>query len=653
MKLALLLLLPILSFSQTNFSGYPVYAGNDLGVTYNPTGTVFKIWAPMATEACVRIYAAGSGGEALQKVAMKKQPKGVWAVAVPGDIRDRYYTFQIAKDEKWLNESPDPYAKAVGVNGKRGMVVDLTATNPTGWARDKGPVVKNATDIVLYESHIRDFSVSPDSGIKAKAKFLGMTEKGTKSRDGLATGIDHLKELGITHIHLLPSFDFNSADESKSNPRYNWGYDPLNYNVPEGSYASDATDGKVRIREFKQMVQAFHADGIGVIMDVVYNHTANKESVFNQFAPDYFYRQNADGSYSNGTGCGNEIASERPMVQKFIIESVAYWATEYHVDGFRFDLMGVHDIETMNMISDKLHTINPSIFIYGEGWAAGDSPLPENRRAVKKNVSQLRHIAVFSDDLRDGLRGPFSKVTEKGFASGKKESAESVKFGIVAATPNPQIDYKKVSYSHEAWASEPYQTISYASCHDDNTLFDRLKIANPAASEAELIKMDKLSQLIVLTSQGVPFIHSGAELLRTKQGVANSYKSPDSINEIDWSRKLKYKNVFDYYRGLIALRKKHPAFRMPTAKMIGEHLRFIETQDPLLIAYRLEDHANGDEWKDILVLLNGDSSEKSFALPDGKWTIVVDGNQINEKGIGKAGATVVIPATTALVLIRQ
>jgi pullulanase len=653
MKLFMLLFLPTLALSQIQLQEYPNYTGTYLGVTYTTKGTTFKVWAPKASQVTLRLYAAGAGGEALKSIALVKGTQGTWQTIVAKDLKNTYYTFQVMQNGKWLLETPDSYAKAVGVNGKRGMVVNLKETNPKDWTLDKGPVVKNATDMVLYESHIRDFSIDAHSGMTYKGKFLGVVEKGTKSAEGLSTGIDHLKELGITHIHLLPAFDFNSVDESKPEvAQYNWGYDPLNYNVPEGSYASNATDGTVRIKEFKAMVQGFHSNGLGVIMDVVYNHTSGRDSSFNQLVPDYFYRQNADGSYSDATGCGNEVASERAMVRKFMIESVSYWAKEYHVDGFRFDLMGVHDIQTMNDISAALHKINPSIFIYGEGWTAGASPLDEKLRAVKKNVYQLKKIAAFSDDIRDGLHGPYDKVKETGFVGGKTGTAESVKFGIVGAVSHPQINYKKVNHSDAPWAAEPSQSINYASCHDDNTLFDRLKIANPEASEADLIKMDKLAQLTVFLSQGVPFIHSGAEMLRTKQGIANSYKSPDSINAIDWSRKSKYKAVFTYYQSLLAMRKNHPAFRMPTAKMIQEHLTFSESKDPLLIQFQISNNANGDAWKDILIVLNGDKTDKNSTLPEGNWTVVANGEVVNEKGIEKASGTIAVGRISALVLFK-
>ena len=623
---------------KSPFDSYPVYAGSDLGVKYSPLKTTFKVWAPKASEVKLRLYDAGEGGDAINTVDMTKGINGTWRTVINKDIKNKYYTFQIKRDGNWLLEAPDIYAKAVGINGHRGMVADMASTNPAGWQNDRRPALKNATDIVIYETHIRDISIAPNSGIKHKGKFLGLAETGTKSPDGESTGLDHIKELGITHVHILPAFDFNSIDEKKPYEKYNWGYDPLNYNVPEGSYSTNPYNGNIRIKEFKTMVQAMHKKGLRVILDVVYNHTSDiKNANFSQFAPGYFYRQNPDGSYSNATACGNEVASERPMVRKFMIESVLYWAGEYHLDGFRFDLMGVHDIETMNQISAALHKINPTIFIYGEGWTAGNSPLPEAQRAVKVNTAKLDKIAVFSDDIRDGLHGGWSNIKEKGFVSGAADKAESIKFGIVASTPNKQVDYSKVNYSKAAWAAQPYQTITYASCHDDNTLFDRLKISNPDASEADLIKMDKLANAIVLTSQGVPFLHSGAELLRTKRGVANSYNSPDSINQIDWSRKIKYKAVFEYYKGLIALRKSHPAFRMPSTKMIQDNLKFIDTGDAGVIAYSISNNANGDKWKNILVVLNGNTSAKSVKLPSGKWRLVADGEVVNQRGIKTVG----------------
>jgi len=639
------------------FSNYPVYSGKDLGVKYTPQKTTFKVWAPMASAVTLRLYSAGEGGEAQNPISMtkgsKKNTLGCWVAVVNGDIKNKYYTFQVMQDGKWLLERPDIYAKAVGINGMRGMVADMASTNPPNWKNDKKPPLKNFNDIVIYETHIRDISVDPNSGITNKGKFLGLAETGTKSPDGEATGLDYIKELGVTHVHLLPAFDFNSVDETKpATGQYNWGYDPLNYNVPEGSYSTNPYDGNVRIKEFKKMVQTLHKNGLRVILDVVYNHTSDiNNSNFSQFAPGYFYRHNPNGTYSNATGCGNEVASEMPMVRKFMIESVVYWAREYHLDGFRFDLMGVHDIETMNQISDTLHKIDPTIFIYGEGWTAGNSPMPEDLRAVKKNMAKLHEVAAFSDDIRDGIKGGWSDIKEKGFVSGNTAMDESIKSGIIASTPNNQVNYSKVNYSKAPWAAQPFQTITYVSCHDDNTLWDRLKISNPNATEADLIKMDKLANAIVLTSQGVAFLHSGAELLRTKQGIANSYNKPDSINQIDWTRKTKYKAVFEYYKGLVALRRHHAAFRMPSTQMIQQNLAFIDTGIPGLICYQISSNANGDSWKNIIVILNGNASGKTVKLPAGNWTLVADGDTINEAGI-KTGVSgnIDVNGTAAYVL---
>ncbi|HVV55130.1 MAG TPA: type I pullulanase, partial [Mucilaginibacter sp.] len=640
--------------NKQSYGDYPVYSGNDLGVNYTPAKTQFRIWAPTASAVKLRFYAAGNGGKALQTISMEKAEKGTWHAEIDRNLKNTYYTFQAQIGGRWRQERPDIYAKAVGVNGKRGMVADLKSTDPKGWSKDKRPPLKNFDDIIIYELHIRDLSMNPNSGIKHKGKFLGLTEMGTRSPEGEMTGLDHIKSLGVTHIHLLPSFDFNSIDETKPEAnQFNWGYDPLNYDVPEGSYSTNPYDGNVRIREFKQMVETLHANGLRVILDVVYNHTSDTSSNFNQFVPGYYYRHTAKGAYSNATGCGNETASERPMMRKFMIASVVYWAKEYHLDGFRFDLMGVHDIETMNDISAALHKVDPTIFIYGEGWAAGNSPLPESLRAVKKNAAELHEIGVFNDDMRDGIKGGWNNIKSKGFVSGAPGLDESVKFGIAGSVRHPQIDYSKVNYSKAPWAAEPYQSINYVSCHDDNTLWDKLKISNPNASEADLIKMDKLSNAIVLTSQGVAFLHAGVEMLRTKQGISNSFNSPDSINALDWSRLSKYKEVNNYYKGLIALRKDHPAFRMPSADMIREHLKFSDTGTSNLIAYQLTGNANGDSWKNILVIFNGNTRDKKIKIPAGTWTLAADGDTVNQTGIRKIDSgEIAIPATSAFILYQ-
>lgn len=639
----------------TGFDQYPVYDGNDLGLTYAPDKSIFKLWSPAAQAAKVYIYESALGGRPVLSKDMTKGNQGVWEAVFEENIKARYYTFQIQHKGKWLEEAVDPYAKAVGVNGKRAMIIELRETDPEGWENDRKPSLAGFNDIIIYELHVRDLSIHPESGIKNKGKYLGLTETGTKSPQGESTGIDHISDLGVTHVHLLPVYDFLSVDETKLEAnKYNWGYDPQNYNVPEGSYATDPTGAAMRIREFKQMVKAMHDKGLRVIMDVVYNHTGVTEtSNFNLLAPGYYYRQNADGSFSNASACGNETASDRPMMRKFIIESVKYWAQEYHIDGFRFDLMGIHDIETMNQVSEALHAIDPTIFIYGEGWTAGGSPLPDSLRALKANVLKLNKVAAFSDDIRDAIKGHVFTPTEKGYISGKPGLEESIKFGVVASTQHPQVNYDSVNYSKAPWAPEPYQTITYESCHDNHTLWDRIAVANPDASEADRIRMNKLAAAIVLTSQGVSFLHAGEEMLRTKNGVENSFESPDEINRFDWSRKAKYKDVVNYYRGLIALRKKHPAFRMPSTALIQKHLEFLDTQENNLVAYRLKDNANGDAWKEILVIYNGNAAAKKMTIPAGNWTIAVNDAGVDEKGLDKAsGGQVNVAATSALVLYR-
>ena len=613
--------------AQTNTASFPGYTGNDLGLTYSPKQSSFRIWAPTADKAELRLYEHAALGQPLRSVSMTKSAQGTWTALLKGDQIGKYYTFSVLYKGEWLDEVPDPYAKAVGINGVRAMVVDLLKTNPPGWNSDRSPGLKSKTDAIIYELHVRDASIDPNSGIKNKGKYLGLTETGSKNKDGLPTGLDHLVELGVTHIHLLPVFDYNSVNEVLLQKPYNWGYDPLNYNCPEGSYSTNAIDGNVRIREFKQLVKTFHDKGLSVVMDVVYNHTGlTDHSNFNQLVPGYYYRHDAKGELSNATGCNNETASEKAMMRKFILESVLYWVKEYHVDGFRFDLMGVHDIETMNLISKELHKIKPGILLYGEGWTAGASPLPDNMRALKQNVSKLDGIAVFSDDIRDGIKGSVFDAADKGFASGKPGMEESIKFGIVAACQHPQVDYKKVNYSKAAYAIAPANVISYAECHDNNTLWDKLAISAPNATPEERRNMHKLALSIVLTSQGISFLHAGTEFLRSKKGVENSYNSPDSINEIDWNLKTINKDVFDYVQQLIKMRKLHPAFRMQTAEQLQKNIHFDEAAPAGVISYEINGAAVGDSWKKIQVWFNGSNVERTVHLHENAWKKVVENN---------------------------
>lgn len=631
---------------------YPIYEGKDLGFIYSPESTSFRLWSPAAQEVKLNIYSSGHGDNLEITHAMKRDKSGTWTYQFNGNLKDKYYTYQVMQNGTWLQEKPDIYAVAVGVNGQRSMIVDLDETDPEDWNTDERPILSSYTDIIIYELQIRDMTIHPSSGSSAPGKYKGLVETGTKSPKGLSTGIDHIKELGVTHVHLLPTFDHRSIDETRlDEPQYNWGYDPLNYNVPEGSFSTNPFDGKVRIQEFKEMVQAFHQKGIRVILDVVYNHTGQTEdSNFNQLVPLYYYRQNEAGGFSDASACGNETASERAMMRKYIVESVQYWVKEYHLDGFRFDLMGIHDIETMNEVSAAVRAIDPSIFVYGEGWTAGTSPLPTEQQALKANTYKMEKVAAFSDDLRDGLKGSVFRHEERGFVSKQVGLKESIKFGIVASTQHPQVNYEVVNYSNAPWASEPSQTINYVSCHDNHTLWDKLTISNPEATEEELIQMHQLAETIVLTSQGVPFIHAGMEFLRTKQGVENSFESPDEINQIDWTRKEKYEEVFEYYKGLIALRKNHPAFRMTSTEQIQKHLEFLDYSGENFLAYWLKDNANIDNWKDIVVLLNGSELNKTINLPKDRWTLVADGKVVNENGLRKSGSTITIPARTAFIL---
>lgn len=657
-----LLYLILLTTCQNNmpntyetYDDYPVYEGNDLGLTYNPQQSTFKIWAPTADQARIHLYEKGLGGDPIETMDLNRDKQGVWEISIDGDLKNNFYTFQVNIDGQWLDEVPDPYAKAVGANGLRAMVVDLKETDPEGWADDRRPPLEGYQDIIIYELHVRDLSIHEASGIKNKGQFLGLTETGTTNEAGLPTGLDHIKSMGVTHVHLLPSFDFRSLDETRpEDDQYNWGYDPLNYNVPEGIYSTDPYDGKVRIREFKQMVKALHEAGLRVVLDVVYNHTGfTEQSNFNQLVPGYYYRQDTMGNFADGSACGNETASERPMMRKFMLESVRHWIEEYHLDGFRFDLMALHDIETMNQISEMARNINPSIFIYGEGWQAGGSPLEEDKQANKFNASLLNHIAVFSDDIRDAIKGHVFTPEQGGFVSGRKGLKESIKFGIVASTEHPQVDYTKINYSEAPYADSPLKTITYTSCHDNNTLWDKIELTRPETSEKDRIKMHKLALTIVLTSQGAPFLHAGSEFLRTKQGVENSFESPDSINQIDWARKTEYQEVVEYVQELIRLRKAHPAFRMTTTDQLQEHLDFFETDNDLLVAYRLKNHANGDDWENIIVAFNGNEEGQDLILPEGDWKLILDGEKILEEPTAAIiNEKINVPAYSAVIIIK-
>ncbi|NRB62988.1 MAG: type I pullulanase [Saprospiraceae bacterium] len=636
-----------------SFAEYPIYTGDDLGLTYSPNESQFRVWSPSAEAVQLHIYDHDLDGKPIRTVALDPSESGTWYVKLKGDLAGKYYAFQTQQKGVWLQEVADPYVRAVGANGKRGQVINLDATDPTGWAGDRRPALRAPTDMIIYEVHVRDFSIAETSGMQNRGKFLAFTEKSTVGTAGQSTGLDHLSEMGITHVHLLPSFDFKSIDETAlEEGKYNWGYDPQHYNVPEGSYATNPHDGAARITEFKQLVQALHRRGIRVILDVVYNHTGYTEtSNLNQLVPGYYYRQTDSGGFSNASGCGNETASDRAMMRKLIVESVAYWAEEYHLDGFRFDLMGIHDQETMREVAQTLHRIDPSIFVYGEGWTAGESPLPDHDRALKKYIHQMAGVAAFSDDLRDAIKGHVFTHDQPGFVSGKKGLTESIKFGVVASTFHPQVDYSAVNYSDSAWAEVPAQTINYASCHDNHTLWDRLELSRPDVPLDQRIKMHRLALTIVLTAQGVPFLHAGTEFLRTKDGIENSYESPDAINQIDWSRKDEHKETVEYVKGLIRLRKEHPAFRLQSAADIRQHLTFLETESDHVVAFRLFGRSVGDPWEHIVVAYNGGDTLALQTLPAGEWMQVLNGNQVKLSGIQRVrGQRIQLPPNTAGVL---
>ena len=583
-----------------------------------PHQTTFMLNAPQ--QPTLRLYADGEGGKPLQQYKMRAAGKHRWTLTLKRNLQGKFYTFDIGR-----GETPGVFATAVGVNGKRAAIIDRTTTNPAGWAQDKRPALISPADQVIYELHVRDFTHKMPNNAHPD-KFLGVAD---------TAALAHLKRLGVTAVHLLPSFDFSSIDETKPHlPAYNWGYDPQNYNVPEGSYATNAYNPATRIKEFKQMVQALHRAGIRVILDVVYNHTADIEhSNFQRTYPDYYYRKRADGGYSDGSGCGNETASEKPLMRAFIIESIVYWAQEYHIDGFRFDLMGVHDIKTMNAACRALHKIDPSIFVYGEGWSAGQCAYPSHLLASKAYMKQMPGIAAFSDELRDGLRGPFYDDKQGAFIAGISGAEERIKFGIVGGIAHPQVNMQQVGGDHLPWNDDPTQFISYVSCHDDMCLVDRLRASVPNLTPEMLVRLDCLAQSVVMLSQGVPFMLSGEEMLRDKQGVHNSYQSPIEINALPWQNLQRYPQVFAYYQRLIALRRHHPAFRLGNANLIRQHLSFLPTQ-PNLVGFMLTGHAGGDVWNNIIVVFNANNEARKVTVPKGRYTIVASNGTINETGWG-------------------
>ena len=628
-------------------------------MTYTPKATTFFLNTNDDAQAVtVRIYDAGKDGNMLKKIDLKrvKGSKDEWTGKVKGDLKGKFYTFDVKYNGNYMGENPGIFAKAVGVNGRRGAIIDLAETNPAEWGEDVRPAI-NLKDHVIYEMHHRDFSIARNINLDPKitvkrvsteypGKFLALTEP---------WAIGHLTDLGVNAVHVLPSYDYASIDETKLDQnRYNWGYDPLNYNVPEGGYSTNPYDPTARNREFKQMVQALHKAGIRVILDVVYNHTYSiDDGNFQKTCPGTFYRKNADGSWSNGSGCGNETASDQEIMRQYMLASVKYWIDEYHIDGFRFDLMGVHDIETMNKIADMVHSVDPTMLVYGEGWSAGSCAYPGDKLAMKANVKQMPGIAAFSDDIRDALRGPWDGDDKAAFLGGLPGFEESLKFGIVGAIQHPQVNYSKVNYSKEPFALEPTQMISYVSCHDDMCLVDRLRASVPGVkgNDKELVKLDLLAQTAVFTSQGIPFMLSGEELLRDKKGVHNSYESPDSINRLDWNDRIKHPEVFNYYKNLIALRKHHEGFRLGSADLVRKHLEFLPGGD-CLVVYRIKELKQvGDTWNNIIVILNSNNEKRTVKMPKSTYTIVGDGDIINEAGLYTITTDeIIVPSRSAIIM---
>lgn len=586
---------------------------------YTHEKTTFTFWSSVAEKMEVRLYNTYDASE-FDVITLHEQEGDFWTATIKGDQVGKFYTVCSYQNGEWGQESPGIFAKAVSVNGQRAAIIDMQATDPEGWENDQRPAMADPTEVVVYETHMRDFTIDATSGIANKGKFIAFTEQGTQTAEGLASGIDHLKELGITHIQILPMYDYGSIDETTLDlNKYNWGYDPVNYNVPEGGYSTNPYDPATRIREAKTMIQALHAAGIRVIMDVVYNHTYSVEGcALGRVVPQYFYRMNEDGTYANGSGCGNETASDKEMMRQFMVESVCYWAREYHIDGFRFDLMGIHDQETMRQIRAALDEIDPSIITYGEGWAASSPAYPYEQLAMKQWTYTMPRVGAFSDDIRNALIGsPFDH--HRGFASGNTASRDAVRYGLVACPD---------------WSGEPMQHVSYITCHDNYCLRDRIEVAAAEETEATKLRMNKLAQTAVMVSQGMTFFYGGEELFRTKQGVENSYQSPDSINVIEWTNKQTYSDLFAYYREIIKIRRQHKGFRLGTAELVKNHVEFPETTQEGLIIYRIKDLQGIDTASSLIVLLNGTAEAMEVEVPQATYTVLAHDAQANANGMG-------------------
>ena len=634
-------------YSSEAFEAEYTYDGDDLGATWTAENTTFRLWAPTADSVKVNLYTSGTAGtdDLIEQLEMTADVSGTWVAEKEGDLNGVYYTYLVNVDGA-ENEACDPYARTTGVNGQRAMVIDLDSTDPEGWENDVDPHYDDAiTDAIIYELHVRDLSSDSSSGIQNVGKFLGLTETGTTNSQGVPTGLDHIKNLGVTHIHLLPSYDYASVDETDPDAAFNWGYDPVNYNVPEGSYSTDPYNGEVRVAEMKQMIKTLHDNGISVILDVVYNHVFDAESFcFNQIVPGYFSRITGSGVYSNGSMCGNDTASERSMVRKYIVDSVKYWADEYHMDGFRFDLAGLIDTQTINEVIEEVHKTHPNVIFYGEGWTMGTYPTKENvTMTTQANSQEVPEFAFFSDTVRDSLRGSNSNASKTGYVAGAGGYSSAVRDAFLGKA---------------TWCKSPAQTVNYASCHDGYTLFDRITLSTPDASEADRIRMNNLAAAIYMTSQGVPFIHAGEEMLRSKpleEGgfEHNSYKSSDALNSLKWDdlNSETYQDVYSYYKGLIAFRKAHPALRMTSAEEVAEKITTIGGVDFNVVALHIAAGANGEE-NEIVAIFNPRAEATVVTLPEGEWTICVNGENAGTEALGTAQGEVSVDAISAMMLVK-
>lgn len=637
-------------YSTEEFEAAYTYEGTDLGATWTPEKTTFCVWAPTAEQVSLNLYESGTAtaSDRIESIEMTSAVNGTWVAEKEGDLNGTYYTYSVTIDGK-TQEACDPYARTTGVNGKRAMVIDLDSTDPEGWENDTNPHAgESINDAIIYEAHIRDITVGSDSGIENAGKYLGMIETGTKTDSGVATGLDHIKELGVTHLHILPMYDFGSVDEMYTYANlYNWGYDPVNYNVPEGSYSTDPYNGAVRVSEAKQMVKGLHDNGISVVMDVVYNHVQSaSDFCFNKLVPGYFSRINSDGSYSNGSGCGNDTASERSMVKKYIVESVNYWADEYHIDGFRFDLVGLLDIDTINEIVNTVHETHPDVIFYGEGWTLSTNVTKAGTTlATQKNSDETPDFAYFNDTIRDGLKGNVFDEKATGFVSGAAGKEDAIEQCFIG---------------NDTWCKSPSQTVNYASCHDNNTLFDRLQNSRSDASMEDLIKMNNLAAAIYMTAEGIPFMQAGEEMLRSKvndDGTfnSNSYNAGDKVNAIVWSSldDAAYASVFEYYKGLIAFRKAHPALRLSTAEDVVAYVTILDSLDENMIGFDIAGGMEGENAKEIYLVFNANPETKTITLPEGDWNVYITGEKAGTQALATVSGEVTVEAISSLVLVKE